>query len=175
MRFFVRFLKVLNSETAPSQISLAACFAMVAGLTPISSPHNLLVLLLALVLTVNLSTFILCLVLFSGFSYLLDPVFHAAGLAILTAGSLEGLWTSLYNITFFRLIGFNNSVLMGSLVFSLALFVPLFFVLNVLIRNYREHVLEWVQKTKFMQALKASKFYRLYTSYSEMGGGGVGL
>ena len=164
-------LSVLNSEIDPGQISLGFCFAMVAGLTPLFSLHNILVLLLVLVLRVNLSAFLLGLAVFSGLAYLLDPLFHWLGLQILTAQSLEGLWTTLYNSTVWRLEHFNNSVVMGSLVFSLVLFVPLLLVSNVLIRRYRQHILAWVQKTKLMQFFKASKLYQAYQSVSHLGGG----
>ncbi len=172
IRLLARLLRVLNSETNPAQISLGFCFAMVAGLTPLVSLHNLVVLLLVLVLRVNLSAFLLGLAVFSGMAYLLDPVFHWNGLHILTAPSLEGLWTSLYNCPVGRLARFNNTIVMGSLVFSLALFVPLYFLSNVLILRYREHVLAWVEKTRLMQFFKASKVYQLYQSLPRFGVGG---
>jgi len=61
-----KVLNVLNSEADPSQISLAVALALVAGLTPLMSLHNLVVLLLVLVLRVNLSAFLLGLAIFSG-------------------------------------------------------------------------------------------------------------
>ena len=91
LRLIARFLRVLNSETNPGQISLGFCFAMVAGLTPLMSLHNLVVLLLILILRVNLSAFLLGLGVFSGVAYLLDPLFHWYGWHILTAPSLEAL------------------------------------------------------------------------------------
>lgn len=172
LRLIARFLRVLNSETNPGQISLGFCFAMVAGLTPMMSLHNLVVLLLILILRVNLSAFLLGLGVFSGMAYLLDPLFHWYGLRILTAPSLEGLWTSLYNSTLWRLAWFNNTMVMGSMVFSLALFVPLYFLSNSLIRRYRAHVLAWIQKTRLMQIFKASKVYQLYQSLPHFGGAG---
>jgi len=102
---------------------------------------------------------------------LLDPLFHRIGLAVLTAGALKGLWTALYNMTLFRLEKFNNSIVMGSLLFSVVLFVPLYLISNQIILRYREHVLAWVQKSRIMQAFKASKLYRLYSTYSEFRGG----
>jgi len=166
-----RLLSALNSETEPGRISLAFCFAMIAGLTPLFSLHNLLVLFLILALRVNLSTFVLGLGFFSGVAYLLDSLFHRIGLTVLTAGALEGLWTALYNMTLFRLEKFNNSIVMGSLFFSLVLFVPLYLIANQIIIRYREHVLAWVQKSRIMQAFKASRLYRLYATYSEFRGG----
>ncbi len=170
LRLIARLLRVLNSETNPGQISLGFCFAMVAGLTPLMSLHNLVVFLLILILRVNLSAFLLGLGVFSGVAYLLDPLFHWYGLRILTAPSLEGLWTSLYNSTLWRLAWFNNTLVMGSMVFSLALFVPLYFLSNSLIRRYRAHVLAWIQKTRLMQIFKASKVYQLYQSLPHFGG-----
>lgn len=170
VRTIAKLLRVLNSETEPGQISLGFCFALVAGLTPLWSLHNLVVLLLVLILRVNLSAFLLGLLFFSGLAYLLDPLFHRLGLALLTAGSLEGLWTSLYNSTLWRLERFNNSIVMGSLVFSLAAFVPFYLLSNMLIRRYRAHILAWVQKTRLMQMFKASRLYNAYQSISGFGG-----
>ncbi len=164
-----KFLKVLNSETDPSQISLAICFAMIMGLTPLYSLHNLVVLFLVLLLRINLSTFILGWLFFSGVSYLLDPLFHRIGLAILTAGSLETIWTSLYNTAIFRLTYFNNSILMGSLFVSVILFVPVFLLSNIFIKKYRDHILAWVRKTRIMQILKGSKLFQAYEAVSGWG------
>ena len=127
IKMIAKFLKVLNSETEPGQISLAFCLAMILGLTPLMSLHNLLVILLVLLVRVNLSACILGWVFFSGIAYILDPLFNLIGLAVLTSQGLEGLWTSLYNITLFRLAKFNNSIVMGSLLFSLICFIFQFY------------------------------------------------
>ncbi len=172
LRLIARLLRVLNSETHPGQISMGFCFAMVAGLTPLLSLHNVIVLLLVLVLRVNLSAFLLGLAVFSGMAYLLDPVFEWNGTLILTASAFEGLWTSFYNTTIWRLARFNNTIVMGSVAFSLVLFVPLYVLSNSLVLRYREHVLAWIEKTRLMQFFKASKVYHLYQSLPTFGGGG---
>lgn len=171
LSMIARLLRVLNSETNPTQISLAFALSMVAGLTPLLSLHNLFVIFIVLVLRVNISAFMLGLAFFSGLAYLLDPLFDAIGLKVLTAGALGSLWTALYNITFFRMLKFYNSILMGSLLFSLALFVPFVLVCNWLILKYREQLLDRVRSSYVMQFFKATKLYRLYSAYSRYGGG----
>jgi len=168
-----RLLKVLNSETEPGQISLALCLSMVAGFTPALSPHNLFVLLLVLVLRVNLSAFGLGWAFFSAVAYALDPLFHRIGLAILTAPALTGLWTGFYNTAWFRLDRLNNTIVMGSLLFSLVVFLPGYVVFNLLIRRYRENILSWVRKTRLMQAFKATKLFEVYQSVSGWRGGAI--
>lgn len=166
LKIFLKFIKVLNSENDPHQISLAFCFAMVAGFTPIFSLHNIIVLLLVLILRINMSGFILGLIVFSGIAYLLDPVFHRLGLFILKAGPLEGLWTTLYGSTIWRLENYNNSITMGSLVVSILLFFPAYIIFNKLIINYRDKVKAFIEKLKIVQALKASKIYSIYQTLS---------
>lgn len=166
MRTLAKLLKALNSEQEPGQIALAFCFSLVAGLTPLWSLHNLLVLLVVLVLRVNLSAFLVGFAFFSGVAYAVDPVSHGLGLAVLTAPGLAGLWTALYNTSLFRIEAFNNSITMGSLLLSLVLFVPFYLVAVQLIIRYRESVLEWVRRTRLVQILKGSRFYEIYSQVS---------
>lgn len=172
LRIIAKLLRVLNSETNPAQISLAFCFAMLAGLTPFFSLHNLIPLFLVLILRVNLSSFLVGLAFFNGVAYLLDPLFHQIGLGVLKAEALQNLWTQCYNNPFIRLTRFNNTILMGSLAFSVLLFVPLFIASNLFIRKYRDHVLALVQKSRIMKALKASRFYSVYNKLEQVRGKG---
>jgi uncharacterized protein (TIGR03546 family) len=173
VKMIANLLKILNSDANPSQISLALGFSLISGLLPFFSPFSLLVLFIVFILIVNLSAYLLGTAFFSGIAYLLDPLLHRIGLALLTASPLEGLWTALYNSTLWRVQGFNNSVVMGSLVVGILCFVPLVLLANALIRRYREHLLAWVKKTRLMQAFTASKFYDIYRSVSGWGWGGL--
>jgi uncharacterized protein (TIGR03546 family) len=145
---------------------MALCLAMIMGLTPLYSLHNLFVLFLVLFLRLNLSAFILGWVLFSGLAYLMDPLFDRVGYALLTLPSLAGLWTALYNMAFFRICHFNNSIVLGSLFISILLVVPLFVLANIIITRYRQHLLGWIRKIKVVQMLKASKIYLAYQALS---------
>ncbi|NQU67771.1 MAG: TIGR03546 family protein [Candidatus Marinimicrobia bacterium] len=171
LKMIAKLLKVLNSETDPMQISLALGFAMVAGLTPVGSLHNLLILFLVLFLRVNLVTFVLGFGFFSGIAFLLDPVFHLIGREILTWSSLNGFWTALYNTTFWKLERGYNTIVAGSLLISLIFFFPVVVFSRIGINKYRDHILKWVQKTRLLKLLKANKLYRVYQSLSGVGGG----
>ncbi len=168
LKQLANLLKALNAETAPWQISLAFILAMVMGFTPLLSLHNLLILLLALLLRVNLSAFILAFGLFSGIAYLLDPLFIRVGESLLLNPNLKEFWTGLYNSDLWRLAHFNHTLTLGSAVVATVLALPLFFVFRWLIVKYRSHLLAWVQRSKLMQMLKASKLYKVYHAISEV-------
>ena len=150
----VKLIKAFNSDVAPEQISLGIAFAMFFGFTPFWSLHNLLVLLLVMVLRVNGAAFMAGGVLFSLVGYLLDPLFHQLGYFILKLQSLNGLWVMLYNSTLWRIENFNNTIVMGSLLFTLVMFVPVYLGSVWTIDKYREHIMAWINKLKLTRFLK---------------------
>lgn len=138
----LNFLKLLNSEQSPHQLSLGLGFAMIVGFTPTLSLHNLLILFLLLVLRANISAFLLGWAVFSLLGLLLDPLFHLVGQSLLTQDGLLEMWTGMYNNSFWRLSHFNNTILLGSLLISVLAFLPFFILSNHLIKLYRERLQE---------------------------------
>ncbi|WP_221796872.1 TIGR03546 family protein [Oceanobacter mangrovi] len=159
-----KLLKALNSETAPWQIALALCLALPVALTPFWGLHNLLILLVALLIRCNFSSFLVGLALFSLLAMVVDPLSVRLGESLLANPALIDTWTSLYQNDFWRLMGFNHTLTLGGFVIAMVAFAPLFVVLRVLINQYRHRVMVWVNKLKVVQVLKASKFYNLYQS-----------
>lgn len=164
-----KLLKALNSDSNPAQISLAFILGMILGFTPLWSAHNILVLLLVCVLRINLSAFILAFGVFSGLAYLFDSAFILMGELLLNNAELKSFWTGLYQSDFWRLLHFNHTLTMGSLLVSLILAVPLYFIFRLLITKYRENVMSWIEKSRLAKWIKASKFYEVYQSLTDQG------
>lgn len=162
----MKLLKALNSEVAPWQIALAATLGMVIGFTPLWSMHNLIILLLACVIKVNFSTFMVAFALFSGLAYLLDPWFISVGETLLLSLDLYELWRGMYQSDFWRTTDFNNTMTLGSLTVSLIAFIPMFFITRIVIIRYRKHLLKWVNSLKVVQLIKASSIFSLYQKFS---------
>lgn len=162
IRQIAKLIRILNSETAPINISLAICFGMVVGFTQMWSAHNLIILFIVLFFRVNLSAFILGTLVFKSLSFLLIGVFHQIGLSLLTAEGYRNLGTYLYNITFWKFDRINNTVVTGSILVSIIGFLPMLFLLNFLIKKYRKHILGYVRKTKIAKAMMSSDFYHYY-------------
>lgn len=164
LTLIARLFKALNSDSAPGQVAFAFALAMIVGFTPFMSYINLIVLLVALLLKINLSAFILGAAVFSMLGYLLDPMSIALGEALLLNPELNSFWTSLYQNDFLRLLEFNNSLTLGGFLIASAALVPVTWLSRMLVIQYRGKVLAWVEKLKIVQMLKASKFYYIYNS-----------
>ncbi|MCK5002742.1 MAG: TIGR03546 family protein [Gammaproteobacteria bacterium] len=163
----IKFIRVLGSEASPIQISMGIALAMIVGFTPLWSLHNLVVIFLLIILRINIGSFLLAWVFFSGVAYLLDPLFHSFGLSILQHEALHGTWTDMYNSTFWRVAHFNNTIVMGSLVISLLAFIPLVLLMNILIKRYRTHILTYIKKSKIATFLQSSKLVTRLSSMAE--------
>lgn len=164
LTLLARLVKALNSDDSPAQIAAALVLALFVGVTPLWSVHNLVIALLVLVLRINLSMFLAGWGVFTLFAYLLDPLSHQLGLTLLDAASLQGLWNSLYQSDFWRLLAFNNTIVLGSF-FICLLLSPILYGLSVwLVSRYRSHVMAWAQRTRLSAWLKSSKLFSIYQS-----------
>lgn len=164
LRLLAKLLKALNAEGSPIQISLGFVAGMIVGLTPFLSLHNFLIIFFVFIFRVNLSSFFLMFGVFSGIAYVFDPFMNQLGESLLTSPALEKFWSNLYDSDAWRLTHFNNTLTLGSLVTAFVLALPMLLLSNFLVKNYREHVLAWVRKTKIMKFFKARKFYQIYKS-----------
>jgi uncharacterized protein (TIGR03546 family) len=162
-----KLLKALNSDSAPGQVALAFALAVITGLTPLFSLHNILILLIACILRINFGAFILGTLFFSGLAYLIDPAAVSMGESILTNASYQVFWTDLYQSDFWRATRFNNTLVLGSLVVALIAFIPVLLLSRWLILAYRHKLMAWVDKLKIIKLLKASKFYKVYQALAE--------
>lgn len=170
IEMIAKLLKALNSESNPTQISLAFAMGMIVGFTPLMSVHNLAILFLACILRINFSGFILAVAAFSGIAYMLDPLFMQMGKALLIQESLHSSWTSMYQSDFWRISQFNNTLTLGSLLASLLLFLPAVLLFRILIIKYRVHILSWIKKLKLVQMFQSNQLYKMY---QKMSGGGL--
>lgn len=167
MHLLAKLLKVLNSDNNPWQLAFGIMLGMIMGLTPFLGLHSFIILFIVLFLRVNLTTFILAYGLFSGLTYVLNPLMADIGESLLTKPGLSSSWTALYNTSLGQLSQFYHTLTLGSLVLSLLL-APVILVLSKwLIVQYRVRFMLWVNKLKLVQFVKGSRLYQLYQALGE--------
>jgi uncharacterized protein (TIGR03546 family) len=155
-------VKALHSEGTPGQLAAGIALGSILGLTPLVSLHNAVVFALIVMLNVSFAGGMLGWALFVPVGFLLDPLFDWIGHTLLFTPSLTPFFTSLYNMPVVPLTNFNNTVTLGSLVFSLLFFLPLFVATRWAVRRYRATIGERVRQSAWYRALTASKLYNVY-------------
>lgn len=165
------FIKIFREGQDPKQVALGFALGMIVGLSPMFNLQGLIVWLLILLLNVNLAAAFLGFTIFSIIAFIFDPLFHMLGFEILTQlHFLDPTYTYLYNAPIFPLTKFNNTVVMGSFVSALILFIPVYFAMKKFILSYRKHIGSKVEQWKIYKVLKQSAVVRTYEKIRDLGG-----
>jgi uncharacterized protein (TIGR03546 family) len=161
------FIKLLNSDTGTISLASGITCGFILGMTPVLSLHSLLVFLFILFFRVQVGAAFLAAFFFKFAAFLLDPAFHQIGSFALELSSLQGFYTTLYNLPIIPFTRFNNSIVMGSGILTFIL-SPIMFALSFfLIKKYREIVVARFKETKLWKAVEATKFYQWYYKYDQ--------
>lgn len=155
----------LHSEGTPGQLAAGIVLGSFLGLTPLLNLHNAIIFAALVLLNVSFAGGMLGWAVFVPIGFLLDPLFDWIGHRLLLAESLHGLWTALYNTPIIPLSNFNNTVVLGSVVFTVLFAVPLFFATRLGVVRYRATLGERVRRSRFYKAVMASKAYNVYKMF----------
>lgn len=162
LKILQSLVKTLHSEGTPLQIGLGAALGAALGLTPLVNLHNLVVLTLLAVVNVSFGAGLLAWAVFVPVGFMLDPLFDRIGQQLLAAPALRPLFTAIDNSPGLALANLTNTVVLGSLVTWLVLFVPLCLVARALVIRYRRTFAERFANSPFYRTLKASQIYNVY-------------
>lgn len=161
-KLLVKFVKVLNSETAAASLAAAAVIGMILGLIPILSLLPMVAIVVLLFFRVNIAAALLGMAVFKLASLALGGFFHAVGAGLLEKESLFGFWTWMTNAPLLSLMDTNHSVTLGATLTALVLALPVFLGSRWLVGQYRDKFNEWFSQLGVVTALRGSKLYRLY-------------
>jgi uncharacterized protein (TIGR03546 family) len=165
------FIKLLRAGQDPRQIAGGFALGSILGLSPMLTLQGVLVWLVILVLNVNISAAILAMTLCSLVAYIVDPLFHWLGYVLLVnVDALHGLWTWLYNVPIAPLTRFNNTVVMGSLIVALVMFIPIYIGMQKFVLAYRTHVGAKIEKWKIYQIISKSSLLKFYQRIRDLKG-----
>jgi uncharacterized protein (TIGR03546 family) len=163
LKLLQSLVKTLHSEGTPLQIGAGFAFGAALGLTPLFNIHNLLVLVALTMLNVSFGAGLLAMVVFAPVGFLLDPLFDRLGRRLLLeTPALQPMWTTLDNTPVLALFGFDNTVVLGSVVGWLVLFGPILLLAQRGVIYYRATLGERVRRTRVYHAVVGSQAYNVY-------------
>lgn len=164
--FFVniikKILKILQTDISPNQVAAGAALGVFLGLVP-GLLMKCIIFIIIMLLRVNIGSAFIFSGIFALIGLLIDPLADKVGYIVLNADFLIPLWTYLYNLPLVPFTRFNNTVVMGSIIISIILFIPIFFILKRFILYYREHWRDKVAKWKVVKLLTAGNIsYKIF-------------
>ena len=161
------FIKLLNSDTGTVSLAAGMTCGFILGMTPSLSLHSLIIFLILFFFRIQIGAALVTAFFFKFVAFILDPAFHAVGSKVLELPSLQGFYTSLYNMPLIPFTRFNNSIVMGSAVITFVLSPFVFIMSRIFILKYRATVVARFKETKLWKAIEATKFYQWYYKYDQ--------
>jgi uncharacterized protein (TIGR03546 family) len=161
-----KFIGLFHSNINPDEIAAGFALGSIIGFTPFFALHNLFVFFLIIIFNVNIGAAMFGAFIFSMVGVFTDPIAHQIGyLLLVKAEALTPFWTQLYNMPIVPFTRFNNTVVLGSLIISIILFIPVWLMFKKLIILYRTKWKDKVDKWKIMQLMKSTSIYDYYTKF----------
>ena len=163
LKFLQSLVKTLHSEGTPVQIGLGFALGASLGLTPLFNAHNLVVIVLLALLNVSFGAGLLAMAVFAPLGFFVDPLFDRIGRTLLVdSPSLRSMWERLDNTPALALTNLNNTVVLGSVIAWIVLFVPIFALGFFGVKYYRATLGERVRRTRIYHSVVASQAYNVY-------------
>jgi uncharacterized protein (TIGR03546 family) len=164
LKFLHSLAKTLHSEGTPGQIAGGIALGAALGLTPLMNLHNAIVVILLCIINVSFASGLLGMAIFAPLGFILDPIFDRVGHWILTdVTSLRPFFAWIDTQPVLAYSNLTNTVVLGSLVSWLILFVPIFIAARIGVIKYRESLGDWFMKTRLYHALGATKILDVYS------------
>ena len=163
LKLLQSLVKTLHSEGTPHQIAMGVALGAALGLTPIANVHNAVVIVLLIMFNVSFGAGLLGWAVFTPVGFLLDPVFESIGrILLLDTPALVPLWTTMDHTPLLPFTNFGNTVVLGSVIGWLVLFVPIYLLARFAVLRYRSTLGERIRQWRIVQAVTASKAYNVW-------------
>ena len=148
--YFVRLLRqsiaALLAGDSPRHLAAGFALGMVLGLVPKGNLIALSLCVLVFSLRVNTSLALVAAVAFSWIGAVLDPFANKLGVQVLSIDSMQATYASVFNLPLGPWLGFNNTVVMGSLLIGLYFAYPVYWISLVASERLQPRLIDWATK-----------------------------
>ncbi|MGE0080397.1 MAG: TIGR03546 family protein [Thiohalomonadaceae bacterium] len=170
LRQIFELIRLLNSDTGANAIAAGVACGLILGFAPAFSLQTVLVIVVLFLFRIQVGAALISAFFFAFVAWLLDPLHHAVGVALLEAEALTPLFTTLYHMPLVPLTRFYNSITLGAGVVSIALAPFVFLLARRLVNAYRATVAARLRETRVWKLWHATPFYKWYQKYAELYG-----
>jgi uncharacterized protein (TIGR03546 family) len=123
-----KFCRLLLASNAPEQLALGFTIGMILGLMPKGNLIALSLCVLLFSMRCNKGLGLAVAVMFSFVGPWTDPFAHRLGLAALSLQPIQATYASIFKLPLGPWLGFNNTVVAGSLLMGLYLAYPVYWL-----------------------------------------------
>jgi uncharacterized protein (TIGR03546 family) len=170
-----RLIVALNANSRPWEIGAGAAFGLLLALVPGANLLWIALFVLTFFLKLNMAMQFLLMGLVRLLVPLVDPALDSLGGAVLTAPSLQGLFTALASAPVVPLTRFSSTLVMGGLLAGIVLWVPFLLLFTFLVKLYRRTLRERIAHSRLAKAMARVPLFAAVAKAAAGVGGAAGL
>jgi uncharacterized protein (TIGR03546 family) len=152
-----KVIAVFTGEGSPQAIAFGCAMGMVIGLLPKGNLTAAAISMFVLATQANLAAAALSGAAFSWAGVWTDPLAHRLGSAILTQPAWQKTFARLYELPLVPWTALNNTVVVGSLALSLALFYPVYRLSWLLFNRHQAPIAEKLREYRVDRLLAGAE------------------
>lgn len=147
----------LTEEATPRQMAAAIALGAIVGLVPKDNLTAIVLMTLLCLLRINLAAGLMSAFAFSWVGVISDPLTHQLGHWLLTRNALAPFWGSLAEMPVMLWTDFNNTIVLGSFVLGVLLFLPLYRGTQPLVVRYVPVLVARLQRFRVVRLLTGAE------------------
>ena len=169
-----KLIVALNGNLGKSQIAAGFAWGLLLGLIPAGNVFWIVLFVVSFFFRHHHGSKVLVLAILKLLSGALAPLMDTIGWEILHIEALHPFFTTLYNMPFVPLTKFNNTLVAGGLASGLVLWLPVFFLILLLVPLYRNKLSPKIRESKLVKSIKnlplVSKLAKAVAAAADAGG-----
>lgn len=160
---------MLVANDSSRQIAGGAALGVVIGFVPKGNLIAAALLVLLFSIRVNRTSGLLAAGLFSWVGLMTDGFTHRLGAYLLSIESLQSHYAWFYDLPLGPWVGFNNTVVLGSLVLGLYLSYPAYLLLKPLLDRFQAPVAAWLMRRRVTRWLLGAELTTRWGAPASLG------
>jgi uncharacterized protein (TIGR03546 family) len=146
-----QFIAALNGNLKRGQIASGFAWGVLFGLVPAGNFFWIVLFVVSFFFRHHHGSKILVMAIIKVLGFAIAPLMDALGWEILHIESFQELFTTMYNMPFVPFTGFNNTLVAGGLVAGIALWIPVYVIIRLLVPLYRNSLGPKIRNLKLVQ------------------------
>lgn len=170
IKYLVRLIKALNANTHPGDIAHAVALGLLLALVPKGNLLWPFLFILTMFIRMNKGAFFLSFILLSFVVPFADVPVERFGNLVLTIPPLQPVFTGLYQTPFVGFTRFNNTMVAGSFIAGILVYLPVYLLVRLLLTVYRKKLQPLITNSKLYKLCMRIPLIKKITDASGIGG-----
>lgn len=162
------FFRAINANSHPGDIAHAAALGLFLAILPKNNLTFTFLFFLSIFIRINKGAFFISFILFGFITPFMDVLINNIGFWAVQLPFLRPIFIMLENIPFAALFKLSNTMVLGGIIWGLALYTPVYILTRIITAKYRKYMQPSVGNVKGAGILGKIPLLRHLTKISEI-------